>query len=60
MACHEYIRLRQHYEASLRHWAQIFLLPDARIGAPARHAAEIKKKALLERNAANSGAIREG
>jgi hypothetical protein len=25
MECHEYIRLRQHYEASLRHWGHVLL-----------------------------------
>lgn len=53
MDCPQYIRLRLHYEASLRRWAQIFLLPDAPIGAPARLAAEIKQKALVERDAAS-------
>jgi hypothetical protein len=54
MACHEYIRLRQHYEASLRHWGQILLSPVAEtIGPAARVAAEVKQKALIERDAAN-------
>jgi hypothetical protein len=53
MACPEYIRLRQHYEASLRHWGHVLLSPEAAIGAPARLAAEVKEKALVERNAAN-------
>jgi len=29
MECHEYIRLRQHYEASLRHWGQVLQSPGA-------------------------------
>jgi hypothetical protein len=53
MDCTEYIRLRQHYEASLRRWGQILLLPEGAIGAPARLLAEIKQKALSERNAAS-------
>jgi hypothetical protein len=53
MDCHEYVRLRLHYEASLRRWEQILLLPETPIGTPARLAAEIKQKALAERNAAN-------
>jgi hypothetical protein len=44
----EYNRLRQHDEASLRRWAQIVLLPEAPISAPARLAAEVKQRALLE------------
>jgi hypothetical protein len=54
MACHEYDRLRQHYEASLRHWGHVLLSSGAEpTGAPARLAAEVKQKALEERNAAN-------
>jgi hypothetical protein len=53
MACPEYIRLRQHYEASLRQWRQIPVSTAAAIDAQARLAAEVKQKALLERNAAN-------
>jgi hypothetical protein len=53
MACDEYIRLRQHYEAALRHWGHFLLSPEAAIGAAARLAAEIKQKALVERNAAS-------
>jgi hypothetical protein len=53
MACPEYIRLRQHYDAALRHWGQIFLLPEAAPGEPARLAAAVKLKALEERDAAN-------
>jgi hypothetical protein len=51
MACPEYIRLRQHYEAALRHWGHVLLSPVAEpIGAPA---AEVRQKALAERDAAN-------
>jgi hypothetical protein len=54
MACPEYIRLRQHYEAALRHWGHVLLSPVAEpIGAPARVAAEVRQKALAERDAAN-------
>jgi hypothetical protein len=55
MACPEYIRLRQHYEASLRHWGLVLLSPIAEpIGTVARLAVEIKQKALAERNAAST------
>jgi hypothetical protein len=54
MVCSEYNRLRQHYEASLRHWGQVLLSAGAEpIGATARLAAEVRQKALLERDAAN-------
>jgi hypothetical protein len=50
MACPEYNRLRQHYEAALRHWGHVLLSPVAEgFGAPA---AEVKQKALAERNEA--------
>jgi hypothetical protein len=53
MARHEYIRLRHHYEAALRHRGHVFLSSGAEpIGARARLAAEIKQKAFEERNAA--------
>jgi hypothetical protein len=48
------MRLLHHYELSLRHWGQVLLPPvTATIGARARLAAEDKKKAIEERNAAN-------
>jgi hypothetical protein len=51
--CPEYNRLRQHYEAALRHWGHLLLSLDARlVGTVARQAAEIKQKAFDERNAA--------
>jgi hypothetical protein len=54
MECHGYIRLRQHYEAVLRHWGQVILSPGAESNsATARLAAEIKQRAFEERNAAN-------
>jgi hypothetical protein len=53
MACHENDRLRQHYEAALRHWGNVVLSPTIRPGGTlARQAAEIKLKAFDERNAA--------
>jgi hypothetical protein len=53
MACREYIRLRHHYEAALRHWAHVLLSPvTGSTGAAARLAAQIKQKAFEERNAA--------
>jgi hypothetical protein len=55
MECHEYIRLRQHYEAARRNWGHVLLSPGVEpIGATARLAAEIKQKAFEERNAANN------
>jgi hypothetical protein len=54
MACYEYDRLRQHYEAALRHWGHVLRSPIAEsAGTSARIAGEVKQKALIERNAAN-------
>jgi hypothetical protein len=55
MPCPEYARLRQLYEAALRHWGQILLSSEGTelVGAPGRLAAELKQKALYERDAAN-------
>jgi hypothetical protein len=55
MLCLQYLRLRQIYDAAFRLWAQIELSshrPEV-IGATARLAAEIRQKALHERNEAN-------
>jgi hypothetical protein len=53
MPCPEYLRLRQHYEAALRHWGHVMLSPDAHlVGALSRRAAEIKQKAFDARDAA--------
>jgi hypothetical protein len=58
MECHEYIRLRQHYEAALRHWGHVALSPGAESNsARALLAAEVKQKALEERNAANDRSV---
>lgn len=45
MLCSEYLRLRQHYEAALRRWAQVELSSNKRelFDTPARLAAEVKK-----------------
>ena len=48
MSCPEYLRLRQHYLAALRRWGQ-----TEAMGAAKPEIAEIKEKALNERNAAN-------
>jgi hypothetical protein len=54
MECHEYIRPRHLYEAALRHWGHVFLSPvTVPTGATTRLAAEVKQKALEERNAAD-------
>jgi hypothetical protein len=51
--CPEYIRLRQHYEAALRHWGHVLFFPNDRlVGAEGQNAAELKQKAFDERNAA--------
>ncbi len=53
MVCPEYNRLRQHYEAAIRHWGHVLLAPDAKlVGALARQTAEVKRKAFQERDAA--------
>jgi hypothetical protein len=55
MTCPEYLRLRQLYEAALRHLGQVLLCAAVNlVGAPARQAAEIKRKAFEERNAAKA------
>jgi hypothetical protein len=53
MKCREYIRLRQNHGAALRYWGPFLLWPGVESnGAPAL-AAEVKQKALEERNMAN-------
>jgi hypothetical protein len=53
MLCPVYLRLRQHYEAALRRWAQADSASNKRNSdASARLALEIEHKALNERNAA--------
>ena len=52
MECYQHIRLRQHYEAALRRWEQIERNTSAN-----RLAAEVKSKALEERNAAKERMI---
>ena len=53
MSCLEHNRLRQHYQAALRHWGRVLFSPDAHlVGTAARKAAEIKQKAFDERNTA--------
>jgi hypothetical protein len=54
MDCHEYNRLRQHYETALRRWAQIELSSSKSelVDARKRQALEIEQTALNERNAA--------
>jgi hypothetical protein len=52
MECRQYIQLRRHYEAALSRWEHVTLLPGVESNsAPAPLAAEIKQKALEERNA---------
>jgi hypothetical protein len=58
MPCPEYNRLRQLYEAALRHWGHLLLSVDAHLGGTvARQAAELKEKAFDERNAAKERLI---
>jgi hypothetical protein len=53
MRCPEHNRLRQHYEAALRHWGHVLLSLDSHlVGKAARQAAEVKQKAFDDRNAA--------
>jgi hypothetical protein len=53
MLCPEYLRLRRHYEAAIRHWGHVLLSPQADlVGALARQTDEIKQKAFDDRNAA--------
>jgi hypothetical protein len=53
MRCPEYLRLRQHYEAALRHWGRVILSTDANVvGKLGRQAFEIKETAFADRNAA--------
>jgi hypothetical protein len=49
MACLEYLRLRQDYEASLRHWAQAMLSQAEEEGVTA---SELRLKAYQNRSAA--------
>jgi hypothetical protein len=51
MACDQYIRLRQHYEAALTDWEHVLLSQGARENSPPA-VVEMKKKALEVRNAA--------
>jgi hypothetical protein len=53
MRCPEHLRLRQHYDAALRHWGRVILSSEANlVGILGRQAAEIKRTAFDERNAA--------
>ena len=53
MSCHENKRLRQHYEAALRHWGNVVLSPTMPPGGTlTRQAGEVMLKAFDERNAA--------
>jgi len=53
MHCPEHNRLRQLYEAAIRHWGHIILTPDSdSLGDLVRQTAEIKEKAYVERDAA--------
>lgn len=53
MHCPEYNRLRQSYEAAIRHWGQVILFCEAEaLGALARQTSEDKQKAYSERDAA--------
>jgi hypothetical protein len=54
MSCSEYLRIRQHYDAALRRWAQIELSSHKFevFDASARLADKVRQKALDERNEA--------
>jgi hypothetical protein len=49
MTCPEYLRLRQDYEASLRHWGQVMLSYEGEARGPA---SDVKRKAYEERDEA--------
>jgi hypothetical protein len=45
--CLEYLRLRQHYEAAIRHWVHVLLSSDAHlVGALARQAGRDQAESL--------------
>jgi hypothetical protein len=54
MTCPEYARLRQLYEAALRHWGNAMWSSRGDVpGVPERLALEIKQRAFIERNDAH-------
>jgi hypothetical protein len=54
MTCPEYVRLRQIYEAALRHWGQFMWSSKvAAPGVPERRDAETKQRAFFARNEAS-------
>jgi hypothetical protein len=57
MACHEYIRLRQHHEAALTHWGTSYCRRKVPFPNSPPAVLEMKKKALQERNAAEERMI---
>jgi hypothetical protein len=51
--CPENNRLRQRYEAAIRHWGNVILFSDVdSLGTLIPQAAEVKHKAYIERDAA--------
>jgi hypothetical protein len=55
MECFEHIQLRHHYEAALQYWEHVIVLLEAESNSTAgRLAAQIKQKALEERNEAGN------
>jgi hypothetical protein len=48
MACDQYIRLRQHYEAALTHWEHVILSSQGAFENSPPAVVEMKKKALEE------------
>jgi hypothetical protein len=53
MTCLEYVRLRQIYEAALRHWGQLMWSAKVAVpGVPERLDAETKQRAFFARNEA--------
>jgi hypothetical protein len=54
MTCPEYERLRQLYEAALRHWGHLLWSSKADVpSVPARLLSEMKQRAFFERNEAH-------
>jgi hypothetical protein len=51
MPCPEHDRLRQQYEAALRHWGQVMLFLKSDLPEAQHQASQFKLNALNERNA---------
>jgi hypothetical protein len=55
VCCAECNRLRQFYEAAVRHWAQVLLAAEVNlVNTPSRQSVAVKEKAFDEMNAAKA------